>query len=80
MLMHVQNCLIFQETFLTREEGKQSVFEYVECFYNAEHIHSAIPCLHCSLKSCINVRSTILSGISRLNHLLISNRLFTTVP
>jgi len=35
--------LIFPETFTTREEAKQKqrIFEYIECFYNAERIHSA---------------------------------------
>ncbi|WP_429652779.1 IS3 family transposase [Aeribacillus composti] len=33
--------LIFHETFTTREEAKQRIFEYIECFYNAERIHSA---------------------------------------
>ncbi|REJ12312.1 MAG: hypothetical protein C6W58_16920 [Bacillaceae bacterium] len=33
--------LIFHETFTTREEAKQRIFEYIECFYNTERIHSA---------------------------------------
>ncbi|REK60232.1 MAG: IS3 family transposase [Geobacillus sp.] len=33
--------LIFHETFTTREEAKQRIFEYLECFYNAQRIHSA---------------------------------------
>ncbi|GIW50223.1 MAG: hypothetical protein KatS3mg080_0834 [Anoxybacillus sp.] len=33
--------LIFHETFATREEAKHRIFEYIECFYNAERIHSA---------------------------------------
>jgi transposase InsO family protein len=32
--------LIFHETFATREEAKHRIFEYIECFYNAERIHS----------------------------------------
>ena len=33
--------LIFHEIFATREEVKHRIFEYIECFYNAERIHSA---------------------------------------
>ncbi|WP_163152255.1 IS3 family transposase, partial [Anoxybacillus sp. MB8] len=33
--------LIFHETFTTREEAKQRIFEYIECFYNSQRIHSA---------------------------------------
>jgi putative transposase len=33
--------LIFHETFTTREEAKHRIFEYMECFYNAQRIHSA---------------------------------------
>jgi len=32
----VHHCL-----FNTREEAKQSIFEYIEVFYNRERIHSA---------------------------------------
>lgn len=33
--------LIFHETFTTREEAKHRIFEYMECFYNSQRIHSA---------------------------------------
>ncbi|MGG3843811.1 IS3 family transposase [Anoxybacillus kestanbolensis] len=31
---------MFHETFATREETKHRIFEYIECFYNSERIHS----------------------------------------
>ncbi|MBK6618993.1 MAG: IS3 family transposase [Nitrosomonas sp.] len=33
--------LIHHETFRSREEAKQTVFEYIEVFYNRERLHSA---------------------------------------
>ncbi|WP_374719833.1 IS3 family transposase [Parageobacillus toebii] len=33
--------LIFHETFITREETKHRIFEYLECFYHYQCIHSA---------------------------------------
>ncbi len=32
---------IHQQTFRSREEAKQAVFEYIEVFYNRERLHSA---------------------------------------
>jgi putative transposase len=29
------------QTFRSREEAKQAVFEYIEVFYNRERLHSA---------------------------------------
>lgn len=33
--------LIHQQTFRSRKEAKQAVFEYIEVFYNRERLHSA---------------------------------------
>ena len=33
--------LIHHQTFHSREEAKQAVFEYIEVFYNRERLHSA---------------------------------------
>ncbi|QFY44439.1 IS3 family transposase [Candidatus Methylospira mobilis] len=33
--------LIYQENYKTREQAKQSIFEYIEVFYNRERLHSA---------------------------------------
>ena len=33
--------LIHHQTFRSREEAKQAVFEYIEVFYNRERLHSA---------------------------------------
>ena len=33
--------LIHHQTFHSREEAKQAVFEYIEVFYNRERVHSA---------------------------------------
>ncbi len=33
--------LIYHQTFCSREEAKQAVFEYIEVFYNREQLHSA---------------------------------------
>lgn len=33
--------LIHQQRFLSREEARQAVFEYIEVFYNRERLHSA---------------------------------------
>lgn len=32
--------LIFHETYATREQAKNSIMEYIECFYNTKRIHS----------------------------------------
>ena len=34
--------IIFEESFKTREEAKRRIFEWIECFYNSERIHSSI--------------------------------------
>jgi putative transposase len=33
--------LIYQKKYITREEAKKSLFEYIEIFYNNKRIHSA---------------------------------------
>ena len=33
--------LIHHDTYQTRSEAKQAVFEYIEVFYNRERLHSA---------------------------------------
>jgi putative transposase len=33
--------LTYHQTYLSREQAKQSVFEYIEVFYNRERLHSA---------------------------------------
>lgn len=34
--------LVYHEVFKTREEAKAKIFEWIECFYNRERIHSSI--------------------------------------
>lgn len=34
--------LVYLETFQTRKQAKRRVFEFIECFYNHERIHSSI--------------------------------------
>lgn len=34
--------LVYQERFKTRAEAKAKIFDWIECFYNRERIHSAI--------------------------------------
>lgn len=34
--------LIYQSDYLTREEARRSVFEYIEVFYNGERLHSSL--------------------------------------
>ncbi len=34
--------LVYRTTFKTREEAKQAIFEWIECWYNSERRHSAI--------------------------------------
>jgi len=34
--------LVYFETYETREQAKQSIFEYIEVFYNRQRIHSAL--------------------------------------
>jgi putative transposase len=33
--------LVHQQRFLSRDEARQAVFEYIEVFYNRERLHSA---------------------------------------
>ncbi len=33
--------LIYHQTFHSQEEAKQTVFEYIEVFYNRQRLHSA---------------------------------------
>jgi transposase InsO family protein len=33
--------LVYHQTYVSREEAKQSIFEYIEIFYNRERLHSA---------------------------------------
>jgi len=34
--------LVHRERYATREEAKQSVFEYIEAFYNRVRLHSSL--------------------------------------
>ena len=34
--------LIYQEHYATREQAKQSIFEYIEVFYNRKRLHSSL--------------------------------------
>lgn len=34
--------LVYRRSFKTREEAKQAIFDWIECWYNAERRHSAI--------------------------------------
>ncbi len=34
--------LVYRTNFKTREEAKQAIFEWIECWYNAERRHSAL--------------------------------------
>ncbi|NQU06853.1 MAG: IS3 family transposase [Calditrichaeota bacterium] len=34
--------LIYQNNYLTREDAKQDIFEYIEVFYNRKRRHSAL--------------------------------------
>ena len=34
--------LVYQQRFKTREEARSAIFEYIECFYNRERLHSSI--------------------------------------
>ncbi len=34
--------LVYKRSFKTREEAKQAIFEWIECWYNAERRHSSI--------------------------------------
>ncbi len=34
--------LIYQQKFKTREQARSAIFEYIECFYNRERIHTSI--------------------------------------
>jgi putative transposase len=34
--------LIYQEDYTTREQAKQSIFEYIEVFYNRKRLHSSL--------------------------------------
>lgn len=34
--------LVYRTTFKTREEAKQAIFEWIECWYNSERRHSAL--------------------------------------
>jgi transposase InsO family protein len=33
--------LVYHQTYVSREQAKQSIFEYIEVFYNRERLHSA---------------------------------------
>ena len=33
--------LTYHQTYVSREDAKQSIFEYIEVFYNRERLHSA---------------------------------------
>jgi transposase InsO family protein len=34
--------LIYQQTYATREQARQSIFEYIEVFYNRKRLHSSL--------------------------------------
>lgn len=34
--------LVYQQRFQTREQARSAIFEYIECFYNRERLHSSI--------------------------------------
>ncbi len=34
--------LIHQQTYATRQQARQSIFEYIEVFYNRKRLHSAL--------------------------------------
>ncbi len=34
--------LVYQTRFETREQARSAIFEYIECFYNRERLHSSI--------------------------------------
>jgi putative transposase len=34
--------LIHENSYKTREEARQSIFEYIECYYNKCRMHSAL--------------------------------------
>ncbi len=38
----LKNELIHQRRYATREEARQSIFDYIELYYNAERLHSAL--------------------------------------
>ncbi len=33
---------MYQKRFQTREQARSAIFEYIECFYNRERLHSSI--------------------------------------
>jgi putative transposase len=34
--------LVHQENYLTHEQARQSIFEYIEVFYNRKRLHSSL--------------------------------------
>ena len=34
--------LVYSEKYFTREQAKQSIFEYIEVFYDRERIHATL--------------------------------------
>lgn len=34
--------LLYHEYFLTRQQAKQAIFEYIEVFYNRTRLHSSL--------------------------------------
>ncbi len=34
--------LVYEETFLTQEEARRKIFEYIEMYYNRERRHSTL--------------------------------------
>jgi putative transposase len=34
--------LVHRETYMTREEARRSLFEYIEVFYNRRRLHSTL--------------------------------------
>jgi transposase InsO family protein len=37
--------LIHRIKFMTREEAKRRIFEYIEMYYNTKRVHSTLGCL-----------------------------------
>ena len=34
--------LVYQQRYKTRDDAKQSIFEYIEVFYNQQRLHSSL--------------------------------------
>jgi transposase InsO family protein len=38
----LKTALVYNEYYFTREQASQSLFDYIETFYNSERIHSSL--------------------------------------